>query len=203
MSSSQTPSRASEAWIAFSATARKEVVRILRIWAQTLLPPVITTSLYFVIFGPILGGRIGQMEGYTYLQYVTPGLIMMAVITNSYQNVVSSFFGAKFQRHVEEMLVSPMPASAILMGYVAGGVFRGLLIGLIVSIVSLAFAQLPVMHPMLVVSMAVFTAVAFCARWLHQCSARAQLRRRRDRTHFRSDSADDARRGLLLGQPTA
>ncbi len=140
---------------------RKEVVRIMRIWPQTILPPVITTSLYFVIFGPILGGRIGQMEGYTYLQYVTPGLIMMAVITNSYQNVVSSFFGAKFQRHVEEMLVSPMPPSAILLGYVAGGVFRGMLIGLIVSVVSLAFARLPVMNPFLVISMAIMTAVAF------------------------------------------
>ncbi|REJ76617.1 MAG: ABC transporter permease [Acidobacteria bacterium] len=153
--------RPAEAWVGFVTTVRKEVVRILRIWAQTILPPVITTTLYFIIFGPILGDRIGQMEGVTYLQYVTPGLIMMAVITNSYQNVVSSFFGAKFQSHVEEMLVSPMPDSAILFGYAIGGVFRGLLVGLMVSLTSLFFAALPVAHPMLTIAVAVLTSVAF------------------------------------------
>ncbi len=155
------PDRRVANWVAFSTTVRKEVVRILRIWPQTLLPPVITTSLYFVIFGPILGNRIGQMDGYSYLQYVTPGLIMMAVITNAYANVVSSFFGAKFQRHVEEMLVSPMSASAILFGYVSGGVFRGLLVGGIVGVVSLAFASLPVVHPLLTIVVALLTAVVF------------------------------------------
>ena len=154
-------SRLSEAWVGFRTTLRREVTRVLRIWPQTLLPPVITTSLYFIIFGPVLGDRIGQMEGYTYLQYVTPGLIMMAVLTNSYQNVVSSFFGAKFQSHIEEMLVSPMSSHAILLGYAAGGVFRGLVIGAIVGVVSLLFADLPVMHPMLTVAVAVLTSVAF------------------------------------------
>ena len=93
-------SRLGEAWVGFATTVRREIHRVVRIWPQTLLPPVITTCLYFIIFGPVLGSRIGEMEGYTYLQYVTPGLIMMAVLTNSYQNVVSSFFGAKFQHHI-------------------------------------------------------------------------------------------------------
>jgi ABC-2 type transport system permease protein len=147
--------------VAFTTTVRKEVVRILRIWSQTLLPPVITTTLYFIIFGPVLGDRIGAMEGYTYLQYVTPGLIMMAVLTNAFTNVVSSFFGAKFQRHVEEMLVSPMPDWTILLGYATGGVFRGLVIGVLVAIVSLLFAHLPVVHPLITISMVVLTAVVF------------------------------------------
>ena len=154
-------SRARGSWVAFTTTVRKEVVRILRIWSQTLLPPVITTTLYFIIFGPILGDRIGSMEGFTYLQYVTPGLIMMAVITNAYTNVVSSFFGAKFQHHVEEMLVAPMPSWSILLGYAAGGVFRGLLVGGIVAVVSLGFAHLEVEHPWITLSVAVLTAITF------------------------------------------
>ncbi|MFK7743165.1 MAG: ABC transporter permease [Planctomycetota bacterium] len=154
-------SRMRESWVGFATTVRREVHRVLRIWPQTLLPPVITTSLYFIIFGPILGTRIGQMEGYTYLQYVTPGLIMMAVLTNAYQNVVSSFFGAKFQHHIEEMLVSPMSSQSILLGYAVGGVFRGLLIGAIVGVVALFFADLPIVHPLLTVTVAVLTSVAF------------------------------------------
>lgn len=154
-------SRAVAAWIAFTTTVRKEVVRIVRIWSQTLLPPVITTSLYFVIFGPVLGRRIGPMEGWDYLQYVTPGLIMMAVLTNAYTNVVSSFFGAKFQRHIEEMLVSPMPSWTILLGYAMGGVFRGLVIAVLVAAVSLFFAHLPVQHVWITVSMVLLVAVAF------------------------------------------
>ena len=154
-------SRLSEAWVAFATTVRREVHRVVRIWPQTLLPPVITTVLYFIIFGPILGSRIGDMEGYTYLQYVTPGLVMMAVLTNSYQNVVSSFFGAKFQSHIEEMLVSPMSSQSILLGYAVGGVFRGLVIGAIVGVVALLFADLPIVHPLLTLAVAVLTSVAF------------------------------------------
>ena len=131
-------SRLREAWVGFETTLRREIHRVLRIWPQTLLPPVVTTSLYFVIFGPVLGDRIGQMDGFSYLQYVTPGLIMMAVLTNSYQNVVSSFFGAKFQHHIEEMLVAPMSGRTILLGFAVGGVFRGLAIGVIV-LTSVAF----------------------------------------------------------------
>jgi ABC-2 type transport system permease protein len=154
-------SRLRGSWIGFVTTVRREIVRILRIWGQTILPPVITTTLYFIIFGPILGGRIGDMGGYTYLQYVTPGLIMMAVLTNAYTNVVSSFFGAKFQHFVEEMLVAPMPSSAILWGYAMGGVFRGLLVGVVVAVVSLLFADLPVRHPWITISVAIMTALTF------------------------------------------
>lgn len=154
-------SRLAEAWVGFATTVRREVHRVVRIWPQTLLPPVITTSLYFIIFGPVLGDRIDKMEGVTYLQYVTPGLIMMAVLINSYQNVVSSFFGAKFQHHIEEMLVSPMSGKTILLGYVVGGVFRGLLIGLVVGMVALFFAELPIINPVLTVTVAVLTSVAF------------------------------------------
>lgn len=148
-------------WVAFLTTVRKELVRILRIWPQTILPPVITTALYFVIFGPVLGDRIGVMAGFTYLQYVTPGLIMMAIITNSYQNTSSSFFGAKFQHHVEEMLVSPMSHNAILLGYTVGGSLRGLLVGVIVTFTSLFFADLSVEHPLLTFGVALLTALTF------------------------------------------
>ncbi|HUP23677.1 MAG TPA: ABC transporter permease [Thermoanaerobaculia bacterium] len=154
-------SRFRASWIGFATTVRREVVRVIRIWGQTLLPPVITTTLYFIIFGPILGNRIGEMGGYTYLQYVTPGLIMMAVLTNAYTNVVSSFFGAKFQHYVEEMLVAPMPSSAILWGYAMGGVFRGLVVGAVVAVVSLFFADLPVRHPFITASVAVLTSLTF------------------------------------------
>jgi ABC-2 type transport system permease protein len=159
--SDQERSRIREAWVGFATTVRREIHRVLRIWPQTLLPPVITTCLYFIIFGPVLGDRIGEMQGYTYLQYVTPGLIMMAVLTNSYQNVVSSFFGAKFQHHIEEVLVSPMSSQSILLGYAVGGVFRGLVIGAVVGLVALFFADLPVVHPMLTIAVAVLTSVAF------------------------------------------
>lgn len=159
--SDQQRSRLSEGWVAFATTVRREIHRVVRIWPQTLLPPVITTCLYFIIFGPILGDRIGLMHGYTYLQYVTPGLIMMAVLTNSYQNVVSSFFGAKFQHHIEEMLVSPMSSESILLGYAVGGVFRGLVIGAVVGVVALLFADLPIVHPVLTIAVAVLTSVAF------------------------------------------
>lgn len=154
-------SRLAEAWVAFVTTVRREVSRVVRIWPQTLLPPVITTCLHFIIFGPVLGDRIGQMDGYTYLQYVTPGLIMMGVLTNAYQNVVSSFFGAKFQSHIEEMLVSPMSSQSILLGYTVGGVFRGLVIGTVVGIVALLFADLPVVYPWLTIAVAVLTSMAF------------------------------------------
>ena len=154
-------SRLNESWVGFVTTLRREVYRVLRIWPQTLLPPVITTSLYFIIFGPVLGNRIGTMEGFSYLQYVTPGLIMMAVLTNSYQNVVSSFFGAKFQHHIEEMLVSPMSGRTILFGYAVGGVFRGLAIGVIVTFVSMLFIDLPIANPLLTIAVAILTSVAF------------------------------------------
>jgi len=117
----------------------REIRRYLRIWVQTLVPPAVTMSLYFVIFGSLIGPRIGSMNGFDYIQFMIPGLIMMSVITNSYANVVSSFFGVKFQRSIEELLVSPMPAFIILLGFIIGGVSRGILVGIVVYLVSLFF----------------------------------------------------------------
>lgn len=150
-----------ETWIAFRTLLAKEVRRYLRIWPQTLLPPAITMTLYFVIFGALIGSRIGQMGGYSYMQFVAPGLIMMAVVTNSYANVSSSFFGAKFNRSVEELLASPTPNWIILAGHVAGGVSRGLLVALIVTCVSLFFTELQVQSIGITVLVVVLTAVLF------------------------------------------
>lgn len=133
---------AKEQWIAFTTILRKEIKRFTRIWVQTLLPPVITMALYFVIFGKLIGSRVGDMGGFSYIQFVAPGLIMMAVLTNAYSNVVSSFFSAKFQRSVEEVLVSPTPNYIILLGYTMGGVARGLCVGLLVTVMSLIFTDL-------------------------------------------------------------
>ena len=133
-----------EQYIAFMTILRKEIKRYLRIWTQTLLPSAITMSLYFVIFGTLIGSRIGEMGGFSYMQFVVPGLIMMAIVTNSYANVVSSFFGSKFNHSVEELLVSPTPNYVILMGYVVGGVTRGLLVAMVVTLVSLFFTRLQI-----------------------------------------------------------
>ena len=138
--------------VAVKTLIRKEVIRVMRIWVQTIVPPAITMTLYFIIVGNLLGRRIGQMDGFDYMQYIAPGLIMMSVITNSYGNVVSSFFGAKFSRHLEEMLVSPMSNSAIIIGLVAGGVIRGLSVGAMVTIIALFFTRLDVAHPLVTIS---------------------------------------------------
>lgn len=148
-------------WIALNTILRKEVVRFTRIWVQTLLPPVITMALYFVIFGKLIGAKIGQMDGFSYMEFVVPGLIMMSVITNSYSNVVSSFFGAKFQKSIEEALVSPTPNYIILLGYVLGGVARGLLVGLIVTMVSMLFTDLQVVNIPVTVSIVFLTSLVF------------------------------------------
>lgn len=148
-------------WVAFKTLVRKEFIRVIRIWVQTIVPPAITMTLYFIIFGSLIGRRIGSMDGYDYMQYIAPGLIMMAVITNSYGNVVSSFFGAKFARHIEEMLVSPMSNAAIILGHVAGGVIRGLLVGAMVTVVALGFTHLEVRHPLITVSMVFLSSVIF------------------------------------------
>lgn len=152
---------AAQQWIAFCTILNKEIKRILRIWPQTLLPPVITMTLYFVIFGQMIGSRIGQMGGVSYMQFIVPGLIMMAVITNSYSNVVSSFFGMKFQASIEELLVSPISKHTILLGYVAGGVFRGLIIALLVTVVALFFTKLGVAHIGITMLTIVATSVLF------------------------------------------
>ncbi|MEE8220184.1 MAG: ABC transporter permease [Woeseiaceae bacterium] len=148
-------------WIGLKTLVRKEIVRIIRIWIQTIVPPAITMTLYFIIFGNLIGRRIGSMGGFDYMQYIAPGLIMMSVITTSYGNVVSSFFGAKFGRHIEEMLVSPMSNATVIMGHVAGGVFRGLLVGVFVTIVALFFTKLEVQHPLITLSIVILSSTVF------------------------------------------
>jgi ABC-2 type transport system permease protein len=148
-------------WVGFRTIVIREFSRIVRIWGQTLVPPAITATLYFLIFGSLIGRRIGEMGGFTYMQYIAPGLIMMSVITSSYGNVVSSFFGAKFGRHIEELLVAPLPNWLIVLGYVAGGVLRGLLVGLVVTLISLFFTQLHVEHLWAVIGAVLLTSLVF------------------------------------------
>jgi ABC-2 type transport system permease protein len=148
-------------WIGFKTIVIREYGRIIRIWGQTIVPSAVTATLYFVIFGSLIGRRVGAMGGFDYMQYIAPGLIMMAVITNSYANVVSSFFGAKFGKHLEEMLVSPLPSWVIVSGYVAGGVLRGLLVGSGVTIVSLLFTHLHVQHALVIVAAVLLTSITF------------------------------------------
>lgn len=150
-----------EQWIAFVTILRKEIKRFTRIWVQTLLPPVITMALYFVIFGKLIGSRIGDMGGFTYIQFVAPGLIMMAVLTNAYSNVVSSFFSAKFQRSIEEVLVSPTPNYIILLGYSMGGVARGLCVGVLVTIMSLLFTHLHIHSWLVTLTIVLLTSMLF------------------------------------------
>ncbi|MDE1892817.1 MAG: ABC transporter permease [Xanthomonadaceae bacterium] len=136
--------------VALYTIARREIMRIVRIWTQTLIPPMVTMTLYYVIFGKLIGSRIGTIVGgFSYMQYLAPGLVMMSIINNSYANISSSFFGAKFSRAVEEMLVSPMPNWVILTGYVSGAVARGLVVGLLVLLIALFFTSLHVVHPLI------------------------------------------------------
>src|SRR6202008_2655343 len=141
-------------WIGFKTIVIREYGRIIRIWGQTIVPSGVTAVLYFAIFGSLIGRRVGSMGGFDYKQYIAPGLIMMSVITNSYGNVVSSFFGAKFGKHVEELLVSPLPSWLIVGGYAVGGLVRGLLVGAVVTTITLIFTRLHV-HNVLVVTTAV------------------------------------------------
>lgn len=154
-------SRTRRHYIAFKTLVGKEIRRFIRIWIQTLLPPAVTMTLYFIIFGSLIGARIGPMEGFSYMEYIAPGLIMMAIITHSYSNVVSSFFSAKFQHYVEELLVSPTPNSIILAGYVTGGAIRGLMVGLIVLVISIFFTHLRIEHPLITCTVAILTASVF------------------------------------------
>ncbi len=145
----------------FNTIVIREFGRIIRIWGQTILPPAVTAALYFIIFGSLIGRRIGAMDGFDYMQYIAPGLIMMAVITHSYGNVVSSFFGAKFGKHIEELIVSPLPNWLIVLGYVGGGVVRGLFVGLVVTIVALFFTRLELAHPWIIVTAVLLTSIVF------------------------------------------
>jgi len=146
---------------ALATLCRKEYHRVVRIWGQTILPPVINMALYFVIFGNLIGRRIGLMDGFDYKQYIAPGLIMMAVITNAYGNVVSSFFSAKINRHLEELLVAPMSNVTIVLGHMAGGMIRGVLVGLAVTVVALFFTPLPFTHPLITISVFLMCAAIF------------------------------------------
>ena len=148
-------------YIAFETIVIKEVRRFARIWVQTLVPPAITIGLYFVIFGNLVGRRIGEMGGFQYMEFIVPGLIMMSVIQNSYSNVVSSFFSHKFQRSVEELLVSPVPNYIILSGFIVGGMARGLAVGTIVTLMSLFFADLEIQNLFITVSVVLLTSIVF------------------------------------------
>ena len=147
--------------VAFKTILHKEIKRFMRIWPQTLLPPAITMVLYFIIFGNLIGARIGEMGGFDYMAFIVPGLIMMSIITNAYGNVSSSFYSNKFQKSIEEMLVAPISNHTILWGYVLGGVARGLIVGLIVTCLSLFFTKLAVHNLFVVVSVCILTAVVF------------------------------------------
>ena len=147
--------------VALGTVARREVMRILRIWTQTLIPPAITMTLYFLIFGGLIGSRVGNMDGISYMDFIVPGLVMMSVIQNSYGNISSSFFGAKFGRHIEELLVSPMPNWVILGGYVTGAMLRGVLVGAIVLCIAMFFTKVQVPHPLVTLSSVLLGSLIF------------------------------------------
>ena len=149
-------------YIAYRTIVTKEITRFLRIWTQTILPAAISMALYFVIFGNLIGPRIGMMDGFSYMEFIAPGIIMMSIINNAYSNVSSSFFGARFQRHIEEILIAPVPNWIILAGYITGGVTRGLIVGLIVTVIALFFTGMPsVYNPFIVVTTVILTSVLF------------------------------------------
>ena len=154
-------SRAQLNFVALKTLWRKETNRYLRIWVQTLVPPAITMTLYFVIFGSLIGPRVGEMGGFSYMEFIVPGLIMMSVITNSYSNVASSFYSTKFQRNVEELLVAPVPNYIIILGYMGGGVSRGILTGLIVTTVSLFFVDIQIHNLAVIIAMVILTSMLF------------------------------------------
>lgn len=147
--------------IGFYTLVRKETVRIIRIWPQTILPSVITTTLYFLIFGQFIGDRIGSFDGYNYIEFIIPGLIMMPMITTSYTNVSSSFFSAKFQRNIEELLVSPLHNHLLIMGYLSGGIIRSIIVGTLVTIISMIFSPITFHNPLIVILCASLTSILF------------------------------------------
>lgn len=147
--------------VALNSILTKETNRFLRIWVQTLVPPAITMSLYFVIFGNLIGSRVGNMGGFSYMEFIVPGLIMMSVITNSYANVASSFFSAKFQRNIEELLVAPVPNYIIVLGYIGGGMARGMLVGLIVTVLSLFFVTIQIHNIFIIILTVLLTSMLF------------------------------------------
>ena len=146
---------------AYYTLLRKELVRMFRIWSQTFLPSVVTTTLYYTIFGAFIGSQIAAIHGYSYIQFIVPGLVMMAIITNSYSNVVGGFFGMKFQKNFEELMVSPTPNWVVVLGFVSGGVVRGMIVGFLVLLTSLFFTHLTLFSVVTLVSAAVLTSVLF------------------------------------------
>ena len=154
-------SRQSVCWVAFETIVTKEILRFSRIWVQTVLPPAITMALYFVIFGKLIGSQIGDMDGFRYIDFIIPGLILMSVISNSYANVVASFYSSKFQHNIEELLIAPLPDFVILAGYVAGGVARGVVVGTVVTVVSLLFSDLQIHSYPVTLAVFVLTSVLF------------------------------------------
>lgn len=147
--------------ISLQTLVQKEIFRFLRIWSQTLVPPIITMSLYFIIFGQFIGSQLRSIDGYTYIKYIVPGLVMMSMMTNAYANTAASFFLTKFNKSIEEMLVSPMPNTVILIGYMLGGTLRGILVGIIVMLIALLFTHIPVTHPFIVCIMALLSSMVF------------------------------------------
>ena len=150
-----------EQMVALRTIAIKEYLRFIRIWIQTVVPPAITVALYFIIFGELIGSQIGDIDGYSYMDYIVPGLILMSVISNAYANVVSSFFSAKFHHSVEEMLVSPLPNYIILLGFVAGGLARGIVVGIAVTLVAMFFSDLQIYNYPVTLAVFVLTSVLF------------------------------------------
>lgn len=148
-------------WVAYLTITRKEIMRFARIWVQTIIPPVVMVALYFIIFGNLIGQRIGEMDGMLYVDFIMPGLVMMSIITNSYTNVVSSFYGAKYSRHIEEMQIAPVPDIVILLGFMTGGVARGISVGIAVTLVSLLFTEFSIHNPLIVLLVALLTSCLF------------------------------------------
>ncbi len=148
-------------WVAYKTIVTKEVLRFMRIWVQTVLPAAVTTVLYFVIFGKLIGSQIGDMAGFSYMDFIVPGLVLMTVITNSYANVVASFYSGKFQHFVEEMLIAPVPNWVILAGYVSGGVARGMVVGVVVTVIALAFSEVVIEHYLITSAVFLLTAILF------------------------------------------
>jgi ABC-2 type transport system permease protein len=153
--------RSNQILIALQTIVVKEVVRFMRIWTQTLLPPAITMTLYFIIFGKLIGSQIHNISGFSYMQYIVPGLVMMAVMTNAYANTSASFFGAKFSKSIEEILVAPVPNYVILLGFIFGGTLRGLMVGAIVIFISLFFTHLHIYNWGVVLAMALLASMLF------------------------------------------
>ncbi|MBY0473065.1 ABC transporter permease [Patescibacteria group bacterium] len=151
----------SQMWTSYYTMARKEFVRMIRIWSQTLLPPIVTTSLYFVVFGSFIGSQLAEINGFSYMQFIVPGLIMMSMITSSYMNTVSTFYFAKWQRTLDEVLVSPTPNWIVIAGFISGGMMRGLMVGALVLLVSLFFTHLAIHSVVILVLAGILTTMLF------------------------------------------